>query len=202
MDDLPPAMPGVQRVPPGHIATIVTCLEMRAPPPPAPPVKSALVLRHWPAPVDVAAYLALFRAIGQPWLWQGRLRATPAATAAVLDADTTEVHVACRRDGSPQGLIELDFSTPGQCELVYFGLVPGLTGAGHGAWLMAHALRRAWRPGINRLWVHTCDLDHPGALSFYQRMGFVPYERWVEVYTDPRSVGLYPPDTAPRVPLL
>ena len=89
-----------------------------------------------------------------------------------------------------------------ECELAYFGLVPELTGRGHGAWLMGHALKRTWREGIRRVWVHTCDLDHPGALTFYRRHSFRPYERLVEIYADPRASGLYPPETAPAVPLL
>ena len=189
-------------VPAGQIATIVTCLEMTAPPAPVVPVKSALKLERWTAPVDLDRYRALFRAIGQPWLWRGRLVMYDETLAATLNAPTLEVHFATRRDGTPQGLLELDFSGDRECELAYFGLVPELTGRGHGAWLMGHALKRAWREGIRRVWVHTCDLDHPGALTFYQRHGFRPYERLVEIYADPRASGLYPPETAPAVPLL
>ncbi len=189
-------------VPAGQIATIVTCLEMTAPPAPVVPVKSALKLERWTAPVDLDRYRALFRAIGQPWLWRERLVMDDEMLAATLNAPTLEVHVATRRDGTPQGLLELDFSGDRECELAYFGLVPELTGRGHGAWLMGHALKRAWREGIRRVWVHTCDLDHPGALTFYQRHGFRPYERLVEIYADPRASGLYPPETAPEVPLL
>ena len=189
-------------VPAGQIATIVTCLEMTAPPAPVVPVKSALKLERWTAPVDLDRYRALFRAIGQPWLWRGRLVMDDETLTATLNAPTLEVHVATRRDGTPQGLLELDFSGDRECELAYFGLVPELTGRGHGAWLMGHALKRSWRDGIRRVWVHTCDLDHPGALTFYQRHGFRPYERLVEIYADPRASGLYPPETAPEVPLL
>ena len=189
-------------VPAGHIATIVTCLEMTAPPPPTAPVRSALKLERWTAPFDLARYRALFRAIGRPWLWRGRLVLDDDALAATLSTQGLEVHVATRRDGTSQGLLELDFSGPGECELAYVGLMPELTGRGHGAWLMGHALKRAWRDGITRVSVHTCDLDHPGALAFYQRHGFHPYERLVEIYADPRASGLYPPETAPAVPLL
>ena len=194
-------------VAPGQVATIVTSLEMLAPPPVAPPAKSALRLERWPAPVDRDRYRALFREIGQPWLWRGRLVMSDAALEAVLDAETTEVHVATRRDGTPVGLLELDYATPGETELAYFGMVPGMTGNGHGAWLMAHAQRMAWAGGgarrpVNRVWVHTCDLDHPSALGFYQREGFRPFARAVEIYDDPRASGLYPADTAPQVPLL
>ena len=175
---------------------------MTAPPPPTAPVRSALKLERWTAPFDLARYRTLFRAIGQPWLWRGRLVLDDDALAATLSTQGLEVHVATRRDGTSQGLLELDFSGPGECELAYVGLMPELTGRGHGAWLMGHALKRAWRDGITRVSVHTCDLDHPGALAFYQRHGFHPYERLVEIYADPRASGLYPPETAPAVPLL
>lgn len=195
-------------VAPGDVATIVTSLEMREPPAPATaPVRSALQLQRWPAPVDRDKYRTLFRAIGEPWLWQGRLVIGDSALAAILDAETTEVYAACRRDGTAIGLLELDFAKAGDVEIAYFGLVPGMTGNGHGAWLMAHALRIGWAGGdakrpINRAWVHTCDLDHPAALGFYQRQGFKPFARAVEIYPDPRAVGLYPHDAAPHVPFL
>lgn len=127
---------------------------------------------------------------------------TDAELAATLDAATTEVQVATRRDGMPVGLLELDFSAAGDVEIAYFGLVPGMTGHGHGGWLMAHAMRLGWRAGIKRMWVHTCDLDHPGALGFYQRQGFVAFERGVEIYEDPRTEGIYPTDVAPQILLL
>lgn len=194
-------------VPAGQIATIVTCLEMTEVPAPTLPPRSALKLVMWTAPIDLDRYRGLFRAIGQPWLWRGRLVLDDAKLAETLNADTLAICVATRRDGTPQGLLELDFSDAGECELAYFGLVPELTGRGHGNWLMAHALKRAWagkagQPPINRVWVHTCDLDHPGASTFYQRHGFRPYQRLVEIYEDPRASGLYPADCAPGVPLL
>ena len=189
-------------VPSGQIATIVTSLEMLAPPSVSEPVKSALRFAHWAAPVDQTRYLSLFRHVGAPWLWRGRLVMGTAELAGVLDAPTTSVHVATRRDGTPVGLLELDFSVPQTCEIAYFGLIPGMTGHGHGRWLMAHAMRLAWIDGIRRVWVHTCDLDHPSAVAFYQRQGFVPFERAVEIYPDPRAAGLYDSDAAPGVLML
>ena len=190
-------------VPAGHLGSIVTSLQMLTPPPPAQgPQKSALKLTRWPAPVDRDRYRALFREIGENWLWQGRLVMGDAKLATTLDASTTEVHVPARRDGVPAGLLELDFAVPGEAELAYFGLVPGMTGHGHGGWLMAHALRLAWRPGIRRVWVHTCDFDHPAALGFYMAQGFVPFERAIEILPDPRLIGIYPRTAAARIPVL
>jgi GNAT superfamily N-acetyltransferase len=99
-------------------------------------------------------------------------------------------------------MLELDFRESGQCEIAYFGLVPELAGHGHGRWLMAQTLALAWVPGIERLWVHTCTLDHPSALNFYRAQGFVPFARAVETFDDPRLGGVLPRDAAPQIPLL
>ena len=68
--------------------------------------------------------------------------------------------------------------------------------------MMNRALGLAWARPIRRLWVHTCSLDHPGALDFYIRSGFVPFRRQIEVVDDPRATGLLPKTAAPQVPLL
>ncbi len=99
-------------------------------------------------------------------------------------------------------MLELDFRTPACCEIAYFALVPELTGQQLGRWLMAEALMRAWRPGITRVWVHSCTLDHPSAIGFYRAVGFIPVSRAIETFPDPRLIGLLPVDAAPQVPLL
>lgn len=99
-------------------------------------------------------------------------------------------------------MVELDLRTAGACEIGYFALVPDLAGRGLGRWLMAETLARAWRPGIERVWLHTCTLDHPSALNFYRAQGFVAIRRTVETFADPRALGLLPTDAAPQIPYL
>ena len=89
----------------------------------------------------------------------------------------------------------------GECELAFIGLVPELAGHGHGRWLLAEALNRAWRDGVTRVHVHTCSLDHPAALAAYARAGFTADKRAIERFPDPRLLGHLPRDCAPQVPL-
>src|SRR5262249_58975307 len=63
------------------------------------------------------------------------------------------------------------FRNKNECELVLFGVTSKLIGTGAGRLLMNRALQRAWAQPLTRLWVHTCSLDHPRALAFYQRCG-------------------------------
>ena len=107
-----------------------------------------------------------------------------------------------RNNGIEIGMVELDFRREGACEIGYFALVPELAGQGHGRWLMAQALAIGWRPGVAKVWLHTCTLDHPSALGFYRAQGFVAVKRTIETFPDPRASGLLQPETAPQIPYL
>jgi GNAT superfamily N-acetyltransferase len=184
-----------------QIATVVTSLEMMAKPKPRPTPPSPFRLVRWEAP-ESERYRTLFRRVGAPWMWFSRLVMADERLRAILDDPKMEVYAVADRAGIEIGILELDFRVAGVCELSFFGLVPELAGKGHGGWLMSHALNLGWRSGIGRMWVHTCTLDHPAALGFYQRHGFVPYRREVETFADPRASGLLPPDAAPHIPCL
>ena len=189
------------RIANGEIATVVTTLEMTARPPPRAMPDADLRLVAWPAPA-ASRYRMLFTRIGAPWLWFSRLALDEAALTAIVHDPAVAIFAAVDRAGIEVGMIELDFRHAGESELRYFGIVPELTGKGLGRWLMAHALAQAWRPGVARLRLNTCTLDHPSALGFYRAQGFVPVARTVETFADPRATGLLPPDSAPQVPLL
>lgn len=188
-------------VPPDHLATVVTTLEMRERPRPRPLPAAPLRLQRWPTP-DPTRYRLLFRRVGERWLWFSRLAMADADLLRIVHDPAVEVYAAVDRAGIEVGMLELDFRTAGACEIGYFALVSDLAGRGLGRWLMAEALARAWRPGIARVWLHTCTLDHPSALNFYRAQGFVAIRRTVETFADPRATGLLPEDAAPQIPYL
>ena len=187
-------------VAPGELAAVVTYLEMRAPPGQDVP-SSPLALKRVDVP-QPEHYRDLFRLIGAPWLWFSRLVVDDSHLAAIIQHPRVELYSVLDEGGREVGMLELDFREPHECELAFIGLVPELSGQGHGKWLLAEAVRRAWREGVERVHVHTCSLDHPAALSAYRRAGFTPYRRAVERFPDPRLLGILPRDCAPQVPLL
>ena len=184
----------------GELAAVVTYLEMRSPPADEVPASSLSLSRIEQPAAD--GYRTLFRLVGAPWLWFSRLAMDDnALNAIILDPDV-ELYAVEDEQGCDAGMIELDFREPGECELAFVGLVPELSGKGHGRWLLAETVRRAWREGVRRVHVHTCSLDHPAALGAYRRAGFIPYKRAIERFPDPRLLGILPSDCAPQVPLL
>lgn len=186
---------------PGKIAAAVVFLEQRARPAARPdPADAGLGLDRL-TDLDIDRYLALFAAVGEPWLWFGR-RILPRATLAAILADPAVEALAVTRDGRDVGLLELDARNPGEIELAYFGVVPEALGRGVGRWTMNRAIEKAWARAPERFFVHTCNFDHPDALGFYIRSGFVPYGRAIEIADDPRLLGHLPPSAAPHVPLI
>jgi GNAT superfamily N-acetyltransferase len=185
----------------GELAAIVTSLEMRARPRPAPLPAAPFRLVRWDQP-SPEKYRTLFRRIGERWLWFSRLLLDDAGLAAIIHDPAVSVHAVTDRAGIEVGMLELDFRQPGQCEIAFFGLIPELAGKGHGRWLMAQAIALGWRKDVTRLWVHTCTLDHPSALNFYRAQGFTPYAQAIETFADPRLLGIVPRDAAPHAPLL
>ncbi|HEX7741372.1 MAG TPA: GNAT family N-acetyltransferase [Sphingobium sp.] len=184
-----------------QIATIVTSLEMRERPRPAPIPPAPLRLAPWKTP-SPDAYRALFRRVGEPWLWFSRLVMGEEELAAIIHNPAVEIYAVTDPRGVEVGLLELDFRSLPDCELSFLGLIPELTGKGLGQWLMAQAKSLAWRKHVSRFWVHSCTLDSPGALGFYIRSGFTPFRREVETFADPRLTGVLRADAAPHVPML
>jgi len=165
-------------------------------PRPAPLPASELRLEPWPE-LDLDRYRALFRSVGARWLWYSRLVMSDGELRAALG----EVHVVRGPDGADVGMIELE-RAPDACRIRFLGLVPEMTGRGHGRWLIAAALALAWQEGVDQVELYTCSLDHPAAMPAYLRAGFTAVSRSFESFPDPRLAGLLPVDCAPQVPLV
>jgi len=191
---------GYSDIPAGKIAAIVTHLEMTTRPPRRDDPPGTWRLRKVDHP-DLAWYRDLYRRVGEDWLWFSRARKSDADLAAIIHSPGVEVY-ALVIDGADEGLLELDFREPGQCELGYFGVTAKLIGPGAARFLMNRALEIAWSRNATRVWVHTCTFDHPSAVAFYQRSGFRAFRRQVEVADDPRLDGTAPRDAARHVPFI
>ena len=193
-----PPQDGVLELPKGKIAAIATYLEMFAAPA---GTTAAPDGRFEPIGRDLARYRDLYRTVGEPWLWFSRARMSDRDLAAILTSEDVAA-LAFRVDGADIGMVELDFRRGRECELCFLGLVEGAIGAGWGRVLMDEAIRRAFSRPIERLWLHTCTLDHPDAVGFYMGAGFVPFRRAVEIADDPRLTGHLRPEAAPALPIV
>lgn len=80
--------------------------------------------------------------------------------------------------GSPAGYVEMELQAGNQVEFISVGLGKAFIGMGLGGPMLSEAVKVAFdwhdengqRP--ERVWLHTCSDDHPGALANYQARGF------------------------------
>ena len=56
-------------------------------------------------------------------------------------------------------------------EIAYFGILEEYFGKKLGGYLLSEAISKSFSLNCNRVWVHTCSLDHQNALSNYLARG-------------------------------
>ena len=79
-------------------------------------------------------------------------------------------------DDALAGYYELRCDGEGGVEIAYFGLLPEFIGRGLGGALLTSAIEQGWRISPKRVWVHTCNRDHPQAFANYHARGMLVYK--------------------------
>lgn len=153
--------------------------------------RSDLQLGRVPQPMP-ALNRFFYTAAGADWYWIDRLPWTWEQWRQYLDRPELETWVLSVA-GVPAGYFELEGQAEGNVELAYFGLLPAFVGQGLGGYALTAAIERGWDMGARRVWVHTCNLDHPGALANYQKRGFRLYRTETKgEELPPQSPGPWP----------
>lgn len=142
---------------------------------------------------EIDKYLEIYRTVGEKYNWCDRLFLDSEILEGILsNPDTqilllvhtpetwdsvTDAGIYLRDVGIVAGFCEFNIEKKEETEIVYFGLCDGFSGRKVGMPFLQGVVNYAWNRGINRLWLHTCDLDHPAALPMYLRAGFKEYDR-------------------------
>jgi len=133
--------------------------------------------------ISVDEYLALYQGVGEPWLWYERSELSKDALAELIEAPGVSIYL-LKHKGVTAGFCELQTTPQQETQLLYFGLMQPFIGAGLGSYFLEWTVRKSFESKIERLWVHTCSLDHPRALSAYEKAGFSQYRKesgWVTI---------------------
>lgn len=117
----------------------------------------------------------LYQWVGGPWEWTDKLSWSDEQWRELVENPAHRTWVAYRR-GAIAGYYELYRPDERNVEILYFGLTPDFYGQGLGGPLLSHAVASAWSwRETERVWLHTCNLDHPAALANYKARGFELY---------------------------
>ena len=69
------------------------------------------------------------------------------------------------------GFFELISHKKKEIEIAYFGLLEEFQNKKLGSYLLSEAIKISFSENINRVWLHTCSLDHRNALNNYISRG-------------------------------
>lgn len=117
----------------------------------------------------------LYSLVGADWQWNDKLPWTDDQWRQYVEDDRLRTFLGLY-GGSIAGYCELRRDDAGDQEIAYFGLAPQFVGRGLGGPLLTHALQEALRTSTSRVWVHTCNLDHPSALPNYLARGMTIFK--------------------------
>jgi len=118
----------------------------------------------------------LYQLVGEQWLWQDKLSLSDKQWMDYVNNPNLRTWVAYYQ-GTIAGYFELQSDGQGTTEIVYFGLAPNFIGQGFGGYLLSQAIINAWNMAdTQRVFVHTCSLDHASALANYKARGFKLYK--------------------------
>ena len=154
------------------VQVVRTYLELRSPDelqPAREPADAPRLERIEGCPGSFFRYL--YAEVGRAYHWTDRLRWTDEQVNAHLADPDVSLWLLSSR-GAPAGYFELRRHADNSVEVAYFGLLPEFVGRGWGGHLLTLATREAWALGPQRVWLHTCTLDHPAALPNYLKRGF------------------------------
>lgn len=123
--------------------------------------------------------------VGQPWRWTSRLSWDYGQWKTWLATEGVSTWVGYH-EGAPCGYIEFH-EVNSAVEIKFFGLLPQYVGRGLGGVFLSEAIRIAWSFQPQRVWLHTCTLDHKHALKNYLARGFVIYDQEVDTEEIPEA---------------
>tara|TARA_Y100001970_G_scaffold235004_1_gene293733 strand:+ start:128 stop:640 length:513 start_codon:yes stop_codon:yes gene_type:complete len=111
-----------------------------------------------------------YREVGRLWHWTDRKDWTLKKWIDWVERKNLQTWILLYR-GTPGGYFELEITEKG-VEIAYFGLLPQFLGRKLGGGFLSTAIKSAWKLNKKRIWVQTCNLDHPNAFNNYVARGF------------------------------
>jgi len=112
-----------------------------------------------------------YKQIGKKYRWTDRLVWSNLQWSNYVSNKNLETFV-IKNDKKLVGYFELiHHPEKNETELAYFGLFEDYFGKGVGGYALTTAIVKSFEKKINRIWVHTCTLDHPNAIKNYLARG-------------------------------
>ena len=122
-------------------------------------------------PINFQLNKFFYKNIGKKHKWIDRLVWTEAQWIDYVSNKNVKTFVFKFKDNLA-GFFELiSHDEKKEVEIAYFGLLEEFQNKKLGSYLLSQAIQQSFKESINRVWVHTCSLDHKNALNNYIARG-------------------------------
>ena len=122
-------------------------------------------------PINFQLNKFFYKNIGKKHKWIDRLVWTENQWIDYVSSEKVQTYVLKYKEDLA-GFFELIFhSEKNEIEIAYFGILEEFQNKKLGSYLLSQAIQKSFKRDINRVWVHTCSLDHKNALNNYIARG-------------------------------
>ena len=122
-------------------------------------------------PFDFQLNKFFYKNIGKKHKWVDRLVWTENQWIDYVSSEKVKTYV-FKYNNDLAGFFELiSHNEKKEVEIAYFGLLEEFQNKKLGSYLLSQAIKKSFEENINRVWVHTCSLDHKYALNNYIARG-------------------------------
>ena len=122
-------------------------------------------------PINFQLNKFFYKNIGKKHKWVDRLIWNEQKWIDYVSNEKVKTYVLKNKDNLV-GFFELIFHfEKKEVEIAYFGILEEYQNKRLGSFLLSEAIKRSFDENVNRVWLHTCSLDHKNALSNYIARG-------------------------------
>ena len=122
-------------------------------------------------PFDFQLNKFFYKNIGKKHRWVDRLVWSEEQWIDYVSSEKVKTYV-LKKQKELVGFFELIFHPEDkEVEIAYFGILEEYQNQKLGSFLLSEAIKKSFNKNINRVWLHTCSLDHKNALNNYIARG-------------------------------
>ena len=128
-------------------------------------------------PVNFQLNKFFYKNVGKKHQWVDRLSWSEEKWITYVSSEKVKTYILKYKDDLV-GFFELIFHPEkNEIEIAYFGILEEYQNKKLGSYLLSEAIKKSFENKVNRVWVHTCSLDHKNALSNYTSRGMKIFKK-------------------------
>ena len=147
--------------------------------------KNLKILLEKKPTIDLCKFF--YKEVGKDFFWRDRLKWSDQDWLDYINNDFFKLYI-LKYNNKLAGYYELLYDPRTfSMEISYFGIFKEFYGKGIGGYLLTNAILTSFNQKVNKVWVHTCTLDHPNALKNYLARGMKVFNT-EEIFFNPENL--------------